>query len=62
MDRKSACLAAASSCHEEAARDPTRRDLWLQEASKWTALAGEPAGNAVIVCEQGASATKEARG
>ncbi|WP_315733792.1 MULTISPECIES: hypothetical protein [unclassified Bradyrhizobium] len=55
-------MAAASSCHEEAARDPARRDLWLQEASKWTALAGEPAGNAVIICEQAASATKEARG
>ncbi|CCD90628.1 conserved hypothetical protein [Bradyrhizobium sp. ORS 375] len=46
-------MAAASSCREEAERDPARRHLWLQEASKWAALAGEQAGHALIVCEQG---------
>ncbi|MGJ5179147.1 hypothetical protein ACQR16_13800 [Bradyrhizobium oligotrophicum] len=44
-------MTAASSCREEAERDPARRELWLREASKWTALAGEHAGRALIVCE-----------
>ncbi|UFZ07737.1 hypothetical protein LQG66_16130 [Bradyrhizobium ontarionense] len=54
-------MAAASSCREEAERDPARRDLWLQEASKWTALAHERAGHAVITCEQAAVAGHDAR-
>ena len=41
MDRRSACLTAATSCREEAERDPSRRTLWLQEAERWTALARE---------------------
>jgi len=44
-------MAAASSCREEAERDPERRHLWLEQASKWTALAREKAGHAAIVCE-----------
>ncbi|MFC5321801.1 hypothetical protein [Bradyrhizobium oligotrophicum] len=61
MDRKSACMAAALSCREEAERDPARRDLWLEQASKWTALAGEQAGHALIVCEHAAATSHEAR-
>ena len=61
MDRKSACLAAAMSCREEAERDPARRDLWLLQASKWTALAGEQAGHALIGCEPVASAAQDVR-
>ncbi|CAL75465.1 hypothetical protein BRADO1585 [Bradyrhizobium sp. ORS 278] len=54
-------MAAASSCREEAERDPARRDLWLQQASKWTTLAGEQAGHALIVCDQPAAASQEGR-
>jgi NAD(P)H-dependent flavin oxidoreductase YrpB (nitropropane dioxygenase family) len=61
MDRKTACLAAATSCREEAERDLARRDLWLQEASKWTALAHERAGHALIICEQAAVAGHDGR-
>lgn len=61
MDRKSACLAAASSCREEAERDPARRHLWLQEASKWAALACEQTGHTLIVCEHGAPASDDVR-
>ncbi|WP_316198573.1 MULTISPECIES: hypothetical protein [unclassified Bradyrhizobium] len=32
---------AATSCREEAERDPSRRDLWLQAAERWMSLAGE---------------------
>jgi len=53
-------MAAASSCREEAERDPERRDLWLQQASKWMALAGEQAGQALIVCEHAAPTGPEA--
>ncbi|WP_257170164.1 hypothetical protein [Bradyrhizobium sp. SRS-191] len=53
-------MAAASSCREEAERDPARRDLWLQQASKWMALAGEQAGHALIVCDH-AAASPDAR-
>jgi hypothetical protein len=59
MDRKSACLAAASSCREEAERDPARRDLWLQQASKWMALAGEHAGHALIVCDHAEATSRD---
>lgn len=34
-------MAAAASCREEAERDPSRRDLWLQAAERWMSLAGE---------------------
>ncbi|GLH86270.1 hypothetical protein SSBR45R_37300 [Bradyrhizobium sp. SSBR45R] len=44
-------MTAASSCREEAERDPARRELWLREASKWAALACEHAGRALIVCD-----------
>ncbi|BAM91927.1 hypothetical protein S58_59500 [Bradyrhizobium oligotrophicum S58] len=54
-------MAAALSCREEAERDPARRDLWLEQASKWTALAGEQAGHALIVCEHAAATSHEAR-
>ncbi|ABQ38379.1 hypothetical protein BBta_6469 [Bradyrhizobium sp. BTAi1] len=54
-------MAAAMSCREEAERDPARRDLWLLQASKWTALAGEQAGHALIVCEPVASAAQDVR-
>jgi hypothetical protein len=60
MNRKLACIAAASSCREEAERDPARRELWLQQASKWMALAGEQAGHALIVCEHTAPTSPEA--
>lgn len=34
-------MVAATSCREEAERDPSRRDLWLQAAERWMSLAGE---------------------
>jgi hypothetical protein len=34
-------LVAVTSCREEAERDPSRRDLWLQAAERWMSLAGE---------------------
>lgn len=61
MDRRSACMTAALSCREEAERDPARRDQWLQQASRWMALAGEQAGHALIICEHSAAASHEAR-
>ncbi|MGJ4916411.1 hypothetical protein ACQR10_18565 [Bradyrhizobium sp. HKCCYLRH2060] len=53
-------MTAASSCREEAERDPARRDQWLQQASKWMALAAEQAEHALIVCEHGAAARHDA--
>ncbi|WP_456711241.1 hypothetical protein [Bradyrhizobium sp. USDA 4353] len=54
-------MAAASSCREEAERDPARRELWLQQASKWMALASEQAGHALIVCDHASAASQDAR-
>ncbi|CCD98497.1 hypothetical protein [Bradyrhizobium sp. STM 3809] len=54
-------MAAASSCREEAERDPARRDLWLQQASKWMALAAEQAGHALIVCDHLSVAKQDTR-
>jgi hypothetical protein len=51
MDKRTACLAAASACRAEAALDPTRRDRWLREASKWAGRALEETGRVMITCE-----------
>jgi len=48
MDRRTACLAAASACRAEADCDPARRDQWLRQAEKWAALAAEEAGGIAV--------------
>ncbi|MGJ4953372.1 hypothetical protein [Bradyrhizobium sp. HKCCYLS20291] len=55
-------MTAAASCREEAEHDPARRDLWLQQASKWMALAGEHAEHALIVCEHMPTVRRDVRG
>ncbi|MGJ4928960.1 hypothetical protein ACQR1I_05325 [Bradyrhizobium sp. HKCCYLS2038] len=55
-------MTAAASCREEAERDSARRDLWLEQASRWMALASEQAQHALIVCEPTPAMRRDAHG
>ncbi|MBR0756095.1 hypothetical protein JQ604_28305 [Bradyrhizobium jicamae] len=51
MDRRTACLAQASACREQAEADPANRDYWVDQSIQWLERAAESCGHVAVSYE-----------